>query len=101
MSDQTISNENVLVIVEVAAVRDPAMLKSYQLRAREQIGRHGGAVLARGGSMLEGAPFGPLLVQRWPSEQAFRAWQESAEYEPLRDLRRTCADLRIVVVPLV
>jgi uncharacterized protein (DUF1330 family) len=92
---------DVLVIVEIGAVRDQAALKSYQLGAREQIGRHGGTVLARGGSPFEGSPpFGPVLVQKWPSEQAFRAWQESAEYQPLRELRRACADLRIAVVPL-
>lgn len=93
------SDEGVLVIVEIAAVRDPAALKSYQLGAREQLGRYGATVLARGGSTVEGAPFGPFLVQKWPSEQAFRAWQASAEYQPLRDLRRSCADLRIAVIP--
>ena len=91
----------VLVVVEVEAVRDAATLKSYQQGAREQIDRYGGKVLARGGSTLEGMPYGPLLVQSWPSEQAFVAWQESADYQPLREMRRSCADLRIAVIPLL
>ena len=95
------SDGGVLVVVEIAEVRDPAALKTYQLGAREQIARHGGTVLARGGVTVEGIPFGPLLVQRWKSELAFRAWQESAEYRPLRELRKSCADLRIAVIPLI
>ena len=95
------SDGSVLVVVEVGAVRDAAALKSYQQGAREQIERYGGKVLGRGGSTLEGVPFGPLLVQRWPSEHAFVAWQESAEYQPLREMRRSCADLRIAVIPLL
>lgn len=95
------SEAGVLVVIEIAAVRDADALKRYQMGARDQIARFGGSVLARGGSTFEGAPFGPVLVQRWPSQAAFAAWQDSAEYQPLRALRQSCADLRIAIVPLV
>ena len=96
------SDAGVLVVVEVRAVRDLEQFKRYQAGAREQIGRYGGTVIARGGSRVEGdPPFGALMIQQWPSEQAFRAWQESEEYRPLCAIRRGCADLRISTVPLL
>jgi uncharacterized protein (DUF1330 family) len=94
-------SERVLVVVEIKSVRDPEEFKAYQVGARQQIARYGGQVVARGGRSTEGDTFGTLLVQAWPSEGAFLAWQESDEYRPLRELRRRCADMRIAVVPCV
>ncbi|KWK42829.1 hypothetical protein WT81_32415 [Burkholderia stagnalis] len=96
------ANGEVLVVIEVRAVSDPEKLKAYQIGAREQIGPRGGVVIARGGSTIEGDPLsGPLMVQRWPSEASFRGWQESEEYRPLREMRQSAADVRIVVVPMM
>lgn len=92
----------VLVIVEVRRVKDPERFAAYQAGARAQIERHGGRVVARGGTALEGEPpFGTLMVQQWPSAQSFTDWQQSDEYRPLRAIRLDCADLRIAVVPLI
>lgn len=96
------SDGSVLVVVEVRSVSNADQFRTYQSGAREQIGVHGAVVIARGISPVEGdPPSGMLMIQRWPSEKAFRSWQESDEYKPLRDLRRNCADLRISVVPMV
>ena len=89
----------VLVLVEVRAVRDAAGLAAYQAEARKQMTQRGGVVIGRGGSSFEGDPVGPLVVQRWPSEADFRAWQESDEYKPLRERRKRSADLKITIVP--
>lgn len=95
-------DQAVLVIVEITSIHDQEGFKKYQLGAREQIGRRGGAVVARGGASLEGAPaFGSLMIQRWSSEQKFLDWQSSEEYQPLRSIRLACADTRIAVVPLL
>ncbi len=100
--ETVMQNQEVLVVVEIRSVKDAEAMKTYQMGARQQIGAYGATVIARGGSTLEGAPaFGPLMVQRWPSEQAFRTWQDSDDYRPLRALRQSCADLRIAVIPLV
>jgi hypothetical protein len=48
--------------------------------------------------LFEGEPVGRLLIQRWPSETAFREWQASEEYRPLRERRMRAADLRIAIV---
>jgi uncharacterized protein (DUF1330 family) len=92
----------VLIVVEMTAVRDADQLKAYQTAARAQIAERGGIVVARGTSPVEGSPPpGTLLIQKWPSEQAFRDWQDSEAYKPLKALRLQCVDMRIAVVQLV
>lgn len=92
----------VLVVAELQRIHDADGLARYQQGAREQIGRFGGTVLGRGGSSFEGSPsFERVLVQKWPSAEAFTAWQESEDYRPLRETRQRCADMRIAIVPLV
>lgn len=92
----------VLVVVEVQAIHDAEALTAYQQGARAQLGRYGGTVLARGGQAIEGSPpFERLLIQRWPSAEAFLRWQDSEDYRPLLARRRRCAEMRIAVVPLV
>ena len=94
-----IGSPEVLVLVEIRAVRDAAALAAYQAEARKQMSRRGGVVIGRGGASFEGEPVGPLVVQRWPSEADFRAWQASEEYQPLLERRKRSADLRIAIVP--
>lgn len=94
--------EPVLVVVEVCAVRDPDGLKAYQREARHQVDIRGGKVIAFGSTPIEGdPPFETVMVQQWPSEDAFLGWQTSAEYRPLLELRKSCADIRISIVRMV
>lgn len=96
------SEGEVLVIVEVRKVHDANEMKNYQEGARAQIGPFGGVVIARGVIPVEGDPaFSTLMVQKWPSAQAFLDWQASDDYRPLKERRLKCADLRIGMVPLV
>jgi uncharacterized protein (DUF1330 family) len=95
-----LAGQEVLVIVEVQEVRDGKEMAAYQAAAREQMLRRGGVVVARGGVCFEGDPsFEAMLIQRWPSEEAFREWQNSDEYRPLFACRKRAADLRIAIVP--
>lgn len=96
------ASDEVLVVIEVLEVLDAEEFAKYQAAAREQMTRRGGRVVARGASLLEGeiAPKA-LVVQRWRSRTDFEDWLESEEYRPLRVLRRRCARLRIVAVPLL
>lgn len=92
----------VLVLVELLKVKDPEKLAEYQAAARAQSGARGAKVIARGAGGYFGEPgFGTLMVQQWPSEVAFRQWQESDEYRPLLAKRAQAADLRIAVIPTV
>ena len=92
----------VLVVAEIQKVHDAEAMRLYQEAARAQFGRYGGSIVARGGEAVEGdPPFGALLVQRWPSAQAFRDWQASEEYRPLMERRKACVDMRISILPIV
>jgi uncharacterized protein (DUF1330 family) len=91
----------VLIVAEVRVIYDEDAFRTYQLGARAQLRARGGEVLGRGTLMFEGEPaFGQLLVQRWPSEAAFREWQSSDEYRPLLELRNRAANIRIAIVAL-
>ena len=68
----------VFVVIEVVSVEDPEGLKTYVRRASELIGPLGGELVAQGAIPIDGEPgFAPLVMQRWPSEAAFRAWLAS------------------------
>jgi uncharacterized protein (DUF1330 family) len=91
----------VFVVVEVVAVQDAAGLRAYAERASELIGPLGGVVLGQGGSPVDGeADFAPLVIERWPSEGAFRAWLNSEAYQPLRKIRLASATMRVAIVPI-
>ena len=91
----------VFVVVEVVSVQDAEGLRAYAERASELIGPLGGVILGRGGVPVDGeAGFAPLVIERWPSENAFRAWLDSEAYQPLRKIRLASATMRVAVVPI-
>lgn len=93
--------DEVYVIAEILKVHDEEGLGAYQQGARVQLRARGGSVVARGTKHVEGPRSGVVMIQRWPSEEAFRAWQDSEEYQPLKEARRKAFDLRLVIVPAV
>ena len=91
----------VFVVVEVVSVQDAEGLRTYAKRASELIGPLGGLVVAQGAIPVgDEAGFSPLVIQRWPSEAAFRAWLESDAYQPLNKLRLASATMRAAIVPI-
>ena len=91
----------VFVVIEVVSVEDPAGLKTYVQRASELIGPLGGQLVAQGGIAIDGElGFAPLVIQRWPSEGAFRAWLASDAYQPLHQIRLASATMRVAIVPI-
>ena len=95
------SSEEVFVVVEIVEVKDAELLKTYQAGARAQVAGFGGAVIGRGVKTFEGHPaFAMLMVQKWPSEAAFRNWQDSDAYRPLRRMREQAVAMRIGIVPV-
>ncbi len=91
----------VLVVVEVVSVEDAEGLRTYSKRASELIGPLGGVVVGHGAIPVdEEAGFAPLVIQRWSSEGAFRAWLDSEAYQPLRQIRLASATMRVAIVPI-
>jgi uncharacterized protein (DUF1330 family) len=91
-----------LVIIAVKAVRDPDAIKRYTAAVAPQVARHGGRTIAQGFELFEGTSDAKLVVvQAWPSADAFRAWQADPDYAPFLKLRRDAADIWMVIVPPV
>jgi uncharacterized protein (DUF1330 family) len=90
----------VFVVVEVLSVQDPEGLRTYAQRASALIGSFGGVVIGQGATPVgEEASFSPLVIQRWTSEGAFRAWLASDAYQPLNEIRLASATMRAAIVP--
>jgi len=89
------------VIADVREVRDQDALVEYRRRNTDAVANHGGRFVVRGGGIetLEGA-WEPLrmVVIEFPDTEAARAWWESEEYAPLKQLRRDASDTNIVLV---
>lgn len=95
------SETAVLVVVEIVSVQDRAGLKAYSEQAGALIGSFGGEVIAQGAKPVGGeAAFAQLVIQRWPSESAFRVWLDSDSYRPLDKLRLASATMRAAIVPI-
>ena len=91
----------VFVVIEVVSIKDPEGLKTYVQRAIQLIGPLGGELVAQGGIPIDGEQrFAPLVIQRWPSEAAFRAWLDSDAYQPLNEIRLASATMRVAIVPI-
>ena len=82
-------------------VTDPALLEEYKKLSPATVSRYGGRFLARGGQVetLEGT-WSPkrLVIIEFPSVAEARAWVESPDYAPARQLRQQASRSNIIVV---
>ncbi|HMD50464.1 MAG TPA: DUF1330 domain-containing protein [Bryobacteraceae bacterium] len=91
----------VFVVIEVVSVKVPDGLNVYQERASKLILPLGGTAIAVGAKPIDDElGFSTLVIQRWPSEGAFRNWLDSEAYQPLNEIRRASATMRVAIVPV-
>ena len=89
------------VIAYTGDFRDPAALEEYRRRNTDAVANHGGRFVVRGGEaeLLEGSwDTVRMVVIEFPDTDAARAWWESEEYAPLKEMRRDASDTNIVLV---
>ena len=89
------------VIADVRAVRDADALVEYRRRNTDAVAAHGGRFVVRGGAvtLLEGEwPTERIVVMEFPDAAAARAWWDSDDYAPLKELRRGASDTNIILV---
>ncbi|MCP3732121.1 DUF1330 domain-containing protein [Sphingomonas sp. MG17] len=99
MADDDVSARPAIVVVEIREIHDAEAMRAYQLGVRKHMSQFGGEVIGRDAETVFGDPsFATLVVQRWPSRAAFREWQDSETYRPLRTLRDRAMDVRIAVL---
>ena len=88
------------VIVDIE-VTDPVRYAAYKELAQVAVAAYGGKYLARGGQteVLEGN-WQPkrLVVLEFASVAQAKAWADSPEYRPARELRHQSATSRMVVI---
>jgi uncharacterized protein (DUF1330 family) len=88
------------VIVDID-VTDPVRYAAYKKLAEVAVAAYGGKYLARGGQteVFEG-DWQPkrLVVLEFASLAQAKAWVDSPEYRPARELRQQSATSRMVVV---
>jgi len=88
------------VIVDIQ-VTDPAGYAEYRRLAPPIVAAYGGKYLVRGGALetLEG-DWAPqrLVILEFPSVAQAKAWWDSPEYRPLREMRQRTTLSRMVVV---
>lgn len=91
----------------VVIARIPAMTESlarYSRQTAELLARHGGEYLVRGGplELLEGSwpDERRVVVSRWPSLEALRAFWSSSDYQQMiKPLRAGTGDYDVAVFP--
>ena len=89
------------VIANVTEARDRDALAEYRRRNTATVASYGGRFLVRGGEQetLEGDwPGVRIVVMEFADADAARAWWDSEEYAPLKELRRGASDTDIVLV---
>lgn len=88
------------VIADVE-VTDPVGFEEYKKAVPALIAAHGGTYVARGGAVeaLEGnwVPT-RLTILKFDSVAQAKAWYESPEYRPLRDLRKKTTKSKLLIV---
>ena len=89
------------VIADVRDARDEDALAEYRRGNSESVARHGGRFMVRGGALelLEGEwDTRRIVIMEFPDMAAARGWYESEDYAPLKELRRSASDTRIILV---
>jgi uncharacterized protein (DUF1330 family) len=77
--------------------------KEYVPPAQASVKAHGGVYVAAGpGTALEGdLPKGPVVIIRWDSLEALKAWKDSADFAAIYDIGKKYAKFNIVAVNAV
>jgi uncharacterized protein (DUF1330 family) len=87
------------IVVQVD-IKDPVRYDDYRKMVPASLEKYGGKFLVRGGKThtLEGgwAPKRFVLVE-FPSVEQAKAWWDSPEYRPARDLRWATAESMMIV----
>jgi len=89
------------VIADVRDAWDVDALQEYRRRNADAVANHGGRFVVRGGEheLLEGEwDTLRIVVIEFPDAAAARAWWDSDEYAPLKELRRSASTTNILLV---
>jgi uncharacterized protein (DUF1330 family) len=82
-------------------ITDPAGYEAYKKGVPATIAAHGGRYLTRAGAteVLEG-DWTPqrVVILEFPDMARLKAWYDSPEYRPLREIRKRCSRSSLVAI---
>jgi uncharacterized protein (DUF1330 family) len=88
-------------VINDMEVTDPVLFEQYKKLSPPTVAQYGGRFLARGGriELLEGGHEPKrLVIIEFPSTAQARAWLDSPEYAPAKELRQKASTSNIIVV---
>jgi uncharacterized protein (DUF1330 family) len=89
------------LIADITRIHNPEIYADYRSRVSDGIEAAGGRYLARGGSVdvFEGEwQPGRIVIVRFESSAAARAWWASPGYHDIKRLRQAATDTNMIVV---
>ena len=101
MSETSVEAGPPAYVVNQIEVTDQAKFMTYAQAALPIIKAHGGEIIVRGGSpeALWGAsPGNRVVIIRFPSREAARAWRNSADYAAILPVRDASSTSQVYVV---
>ena len=101
MSDVTTDRTPAYSVTEVLEVLDPQGAQRYAELTPTVVEQFGGRFLVLGASptVAEGEAGIAVAVVEWPDMAALRAWYESPEYAPAREIAATAMRRRLTFLP--
>ena len=91
----------VAYVVNEIVITEPARFQTYADQVPAIIARYGGEYVIRGGQpeAVDGlAPPDRLVVLRFESREAARAWRNSPEYQAILPIREATSTSRVYIV---
>lgn len=87
-------------IIANVNVTDPVQYEEYKKLSTLAMEKHGAELLVRGGKseVVEGSLFPRVVILKFPSFEAAKKYNESAEYELARAKRQGAAQMNMIVV---
>lgn len=90
----------VYVILDID-IHDPQRYEEYQAKVPALIEKYGGRYIVRGGAhQVVAGDWHPkrVVVFEWPNREAWAEFQNSPEYQPLKQIREESTTLRALVI---
>ena len=85
-------------------ITDPSKFEDYRVKVAPMIANHGGRYLTKGGShkFPEAPHWRPerVVVIEFPDMNSLNAWNSSADYQPLKTLRRESTSEMDMIITL-
>ena len=88
-------------VVNILEIYDVEKFQKYVIGHLPTIEKYNGKFLVKGaaGEILEGNwDSNRVVIHEFPSVQQFKAWYQSEDYQPWKELRQSCAKVNAILL---